>query len=138
MTVSADRTLRSPRRRRHIVPQLFQLADGTPISHLMRILVACRDCGETRVGPDDVTIRTCANDGSVAYRFTCRRCGRPTVSRTRPGTATRALLAGAQLEVWSYPLELDEQRAGPPLGIGDIVELCDRMAGDDWITELAD
>ena len=60
------------------------------------------------------------------------------MARTRPHTATRALLAGAELEVWSYPLELEEQPDGPPLDIDSVEILLDRMDGDDWIAELAD
>ena len=108
------------------------------MSEGMKILVACRDCGETHVRPDDVTIRTCIDDGAVSYRFVCGRCGLPTVARTKADTATRALLAGAQLEVWSYPLELDEHPLGPPLGADDVLVLRDRMEGDDWLAELAD
>jgi hypothetical protein len=104
----------------------------------VKILVACRDCGEAHVSPAAVAIRTCIDDGATSYRFRCQRCGLPTVAGTRPLTATRALLAGAQLEVWSYPLELDEQPDGPPLDVDAVEILLERMDNDDWIAELAD
>jgi myo-inositol-1(or 4)-monophosphatase len=135
------RTGAACRLRRTCVPSSAAVVSAAPRDadlSRVKILVACRDCGEAHVRPEEVTIRTCIDDGGVSYRFQCRFCGRPTVARTKAHPATRALLAGAELELWSYPLELDERRAGPPLDPDDVAVLRHRMDRDDWIAELAD
>jgi hypothetical protein len=104
----------------------------------MHILVSCPDCGEMHVEPQEVTIRTCIDDGSVTYRFRCRHCGRPYVGRTGPKSAGRTIIWGAHFEAWAYPLELAERPGGPPLCEDDLRRLCARMADDNWLAELAD
>ncbi len=104
----------------------------------MRIRVACPDCGEIHIEPRAVTIRTCIDDGSVTYRFWCPGCGLPAVGRTAHKSAGRTILEGAHFEAWTYPLELTEHRAGPPLTEDDLLVLRALMAGEGWIAELVD
>ena len=103
----------------------------------VRIVVKCPDCGETRVAPDEVTLRRCLDDETWSYRFTCPSCRRPTLASTQVAAALGAVAAGSRLEAWQLPAELFEPHAGPPLTAADERELRELLQTPDWFDVLA-
>src|SRR5690348_3278038 len=102
-----------------------------------QIIVNCRDCGQTRVTIDEVTVRQCLDDEQWSYRFRCEECGRPTVEPTSESRARDALELGVALEVWRYPAELLEPHAGPPLELDDLLEFHRALDTPGWFESLA-
>jgi hypothetical protein len=101
------------------------------------IIVSCRECGQTRVAVDGVTIRGCLDDDTWSYRFTCSECNRVTVEETSATRALDAVEIGVNLETWRYPEELDEQHDGPKLNLVDVLELHRALIEPDWFETLA-
>ena len=103
------------------------------MTRAMRVVVKCPDCLEARVSPDLVTLRHCLDDETWSYRFTCPTCHLPAVSSTGDPAARAAMEAGCPIEIWHLPAELLETHDGPPLVIGDILELHEQMLQADWL-----
>ena len=101
-----------------------------------QVIVSCRDCGQTRVPVDAVTLRSCLDDDLWSYRFTCEECGRTTVEPTSANRARDALEIGVPLETWRYPSELSEPHDGPPLNLVDLLELHCALIEPDWFDAL--
>ena len=76
------------------------------------IVVRCRDCGEVRVDPGDVTLRDCVDDDGWSDRFRCPECARVSVAPTNRPASLEAAIAGATVERWHLPAELREPRDG--------------------------
>jgi hypothetical protein len=109
------------------------------MSEGIRIVVECPECGETRMPPDEVTVRACLDTEAWSYRFTCPKCRLRTVGSC---PTTHALLgavrAGAGFEAWALPAELGERPTGPPINLVDALELHRLLLEPDWFAELAD
>ena len=98
----------------------------------------CPGCGDVQLHIDDLTVRVC-HDGDVpsAYRFRCPGCDQ-TVHREASSRIVDLLVsAGAPQELWSWPAELTELRAGPPLTPDDLLDFHLLLAGPDWFEALA-
>ena len=102
-----------------------------------RVVVHCSTCGDVRIGSSEVTIRNCVEDDAWSYWFTCPSCGCRATARTRRGSAFDAICAGATLETWRLPAELDERPNGPPLTFIDLLELQRLLVEPDWLDQLA-
>lgn len=100
------------------------------------IIVSCRDCGQTRIPVEVVTIRGCLDDDRWSYRFTCAECGRATVEDTTADRARDAAEIGVLVETWRYPSELDEEHTGPRLNLVDALELHRALSEPDWFDTL--
>ena len=75
-----------------------------------------------RLGPDDVTVRTCAADGAGAYRFRCPTCAIAAYHHASPAICALLRQAGCVEEVWHLPAELTERRKGPALTPDDLLD----------------
>ena len=106
------------------------------MNHQTHVIVSCRDCGQTRMPADDVTLRGCLDDDQWSYRFTCPDCGLPTVEATSASRALDAVEIGVNVETWHYPSELDEQHDGPTLNLDDVLELRRALIEPDWFDAL--
>lgn len=100
------------------------------------IIVSCRECGQTRMPVNGVTIRGCLDDDTWSYRFTCPECGLTTVEDTSAVRALDAVEIGVALETWRYPTELDERHDGPRLNLVDVLELHRALIEPDWFETL--
>jgi uncharacterized Zn finger protein len=102
-----------------------------------KIVVRCPDCGESRVQVGEVTLRECVDTGGWTYRARCPQCGVLFVDVTQRDAALRVLVAGAPVESWLLPAELDERPDGPPLTLTDLLELHLLLLEPDWFEQLA-
>jgi hypothetical protein len=100
-----------------------------------QIVVRCPECGDARVAPEEVTVRSCVDNSDWSYRFTCPRCLLPTVGQSRIEPLLDAVSAGAGLESWTLPVETHDQDA-PLFTDVDILELHLLMIEPDWLDEL--
>lgn len=90
-----------------------------------------------RLRPHQLTVRVCADDGSAAYRFQCPRCSVLVSHPTTPPVADLLVQAGVHREEWRLPLELGEERRGPPLTADDLLDFHLLLNDGDWAQRLA-
>jgi hypothetical protein len=102
----------------------------------MSIIVMCPDCGEQRLSPEAVTVRSCVDTGVWSYRFTCPGCHLPTVGDSVMTALLDAVDAGASLEAWALPTNLDRHPSGPPFTLVDVLELHLLLLERNWFDEL--
>jgi hypothetical protein len=102
----------------------------------MSIIVKCPDCGEQRVLPEAVTVRSCVDNGIWSYRFMCPGCHLPTTGESVMTALLDAVDAGASLEAWALPTHLDRRPAGPPFTLVDVLELHLLLLEPHWFEEL--
>jgi hypothetical protein len=101
------------------------------------IVVRCPDCRSGRVTARSVTVRWCLDTNGWSYRTQCSSCQIVFVANTREDRAHRALAAGAQLEMWTLPAELNERPAGGrTIDPVDILELRLAMLEPGWFEKL--
>jgi hypothetical protein len=88
------------------------------------VRASCPTCSEVEVRGEDFTIRCCIETMRSMYRFRCPRCASWTVKDAGPGVITLLLRAGARVERWRQPLELDERpgRNVAPLTEDDLID----------------
>src|SRR5689334_17484710 len=97
------------------------------------VLVDCHNCGHTKVAAHAVTIRNCVETDSWSYWFVCPSCHSRAAAETRRGRALAAVNAGAPLQTWHLPGELNEHNDRPPLSLADVVELRMALTEPNWI-----
>jgi hypothetical protein len=102
----------------------------------VHIIVKCPDCGERRVPPEAVTVRSCVDNGVWSYRFTCPGCHLPAVGESAMKSLLDTVDAGASLEAWSLPTDLDRRPSGPPFTLVDVLELHLLLLEPNWFDEL--
>ncbi len=102
-----------------------------------RIVANCATCGDVKLAPSAVTIRNCVDDDGWSYWFICPSCHRRAAASTGGGAAFDAVCAGATLDTWRLPAEIDEWHDGPPLTFVDLCELHLLLLEPDWIDQLA-
>ena len=88
------------------------------------VRASCPNCREVEVLGADFTIRCCIETMRSMYRFRCPTCASWTVKDAGPGVITLLLRAGARVERWRQPLELDERpdRTVAPLTEDDLID----------------
>ena len=101
------------------------------------IVVRCPDCRAGRVPAQTVTVRWCLDTNAWSYRARCASCQITFVASTREDRAHRALAAGARLEMWTLPAELNE-RPGPGRTVDavDILEFRLALMEPEWFDRL--
>ena len=100
------------------------------------IVVRCPDCGDARVTPGEVTVRSCVDNSDWSYRFTCPTCHLPTVGHSEIQRLLDAVSAGAGLESWTLPVDKHDRKDAPPFTEVDILELHLLMIEPDWLETL--
>ena len=100
------------------------------------IVVKCPDCGERRVPPEEVTVRSCLDDGTWSYRFTCPGCQLRTAGESATSASLDAVDAGARFEAWTLPAELHERPEGPPFTMVDVFRMHLLLLEPDWMDQL--
>ena len=103
---------------------------------VLPIVVECPDCGESRVRPEQVTVRRCVDSGQGSYRFACPTCRLLTVGDSQMSALMRAVDAGAGFESWTMPSELNERPDGPLFTLADVFELHLLLLEPDWFDEI--
>jgi hypothetical protein len=106
------------------------------MAQAVHIVVSCPDCGEHRVAPEAVTVRSCVDTGAWSYRFVCPSCRRPTVGESVLAALLDAVEAGAAVEAWELPAHLDRRPGGPPFTPADVLALHLVLLEPDWFDEL--
>jgi hypothetical protein len=93
------------------------------------VRASCPTCREVEVNGQDFTIRCCIEDMRSMYRFRCPRCDSWTVKDANPGVITLLLRAGARVERWRRPLEIDERpdRSVAPLNEDDLIDFHEEL-----------
>ena len=89
-----------------------------------------------RVRPGDVTLRNCVDDDRWDYRVRCPLCGLLAVEPSDRWLALEAFGAGAGLERWHLPSELEEPHTGPPISLRDVFDLVLALSEAEWMNEL--
>jgi hypothetical protein len=102
----------------------------------VQIVVRCPECGEHRVAPEAVTVRSCVDNGVWSYRFTCPGCLLPTLGESTLSPLLDAVNAGAGLEAWELPTDLDRRPAGAAFTPVDVLELHLLLLEPNWFEEL--
>ena len=88
------------------------------------VRASCPTCHEVEVSGETFTIRGCIETMRSMYRFRCPSCSSWTVKEAGPGVIALLLRAGARVERWRQPLELDERpdRTVAPLTEDDLID----------------
>jgi hypothetical protein len=99
----------------------------------------CPECGVVRLGPRDVTVRACLDDGSGAYCFQCPTCGSAVHHDANSGVCDLLVSAGVQRVEWCWPRELGERHEGPTFTPDDVLDFHLLLDRDDeeWSRQLA-
>jgi hypothetical protein len=100
------------------------------------IKAECPRCGAVRLGPPDVTVRVCIDDGAGSYRFRCPTCTTAAVHEASPAICALLRQAGCDEEIWTFPAELGERRVGPAFTADDLIDFHLLLSGDDWESAL--
>jgi hypothetical protein len=101
------------------------------------IVVRCHRCGDVRVRVRVVTLRHCLDDDTWTYWFVCPSCGQRSAAQTNREASLQAIAAGAVLEPWRLPAELEERsNEAPALNGLDVLEFHLGLIEPDWIDEL--
>ena len=96
----------------------------------------CPACGDVQLHIDDLTVRVCQDDDMPsAYRFRCPGCEETVHREASPRIVELLVSAGAPQEMWRWPAELNERRAGPPLTPDDLLDLHVLLEGDSWFEQ---
>lgn len=104
---------------------------------MTRIKAECPRCGNVRLGPADVTVRVCRDDGAGAYRFRCPTCATAALHEASPAICALLREAGCPEEAWSLPAELEERPiAGPRLTADDLLDFHLLLQREDWTSAL--
>jgi hypothetical protein len=82
-------------------------------------------------------VRTCAADGTGAYRFRCPTCETAALHPASPAICALLRQAGCEEEVWHLPAELTERRKGPALTSDDLIDFHLLLQQEDWAEGLA-
>lgn len=83
-------------------------------------------------------MRTCAADGSGAYRFRCPTCSTAAHHHASPAICALLRQAGCAEEIWHLPAEFAERHRGPALTPDDLLDFHLLLCRDDWTESLAD
>jgi hypothetical protein len=100
------------------------------------IKAECPRCGAVRLGPADVIVRVCAEDGQGAYRFRCPICSAAAIHDASPAICALLRQAGCAEEVWHLPAELTEVRSGPAFTSDDLIDFHLLLRSEDWAEQL--
>jgi hypothetical protein len=103
------------------------------------IKAECPRCGAVRLGPADVTVRVCLDDGAGAYRFRCPSCCTAAIHAASPAICSLLRDAGCDEEVWRLPAELAERPGdpAPAFTADDLLDFHLLLQGDDWASSLS-
>ena len=102
----------------------------------VQIVVQCPDCGDMRVAPEAVTVRSCIDTDAWSYRFTCPKCHLRTIGYTATAALLDAVDAGADFEAWMLPTDLGDRPEGPPFTLADVLELHLLLLEPDWFAQV--
>ena len=96
-----------------------------------RVRASCPTCGEVEVCGTEFTILCCIETMQTIYRFRCSSCASWTVKDAGPGVITLLLRAGARVERWRQPLEIEERpdNSAPPISEDDLIDFHEALAG---------
>jgi hypothetical protein len=97
----------------------------------------CPACGDVQLQIDDLTVRMCSDEETPsAYRFRCPSCDQTVERDASPRIVDLLVSAGAAQELWAWPAELAEHRAGPPLTPDDLLDLHVLLEDETWFDQL--
>jgi len=100
------------------------------------IRATCHTCGEVELTPDDIELRVCTHASASYYRFECPLC-RTEVQKPADDRVVQLLISGGvTATVWELPDEVQEERAGPPLTMDDLLDFHLLLGRHDWFDSL--
>lgn len=89
-----------------------------------RVRGRCPTCGPLTLLPKDfVCALPSRPDGPALTEFHCPLCDRPVFTRVTTQEAKLLMLLGAGKELGPAPLELTEEKSGPPVSVDDLFDL---------------
>lgn len=100
------------------------------------IEATCPNCGTVECTPDMFELAVCDHKEASFYTFTCPQC-REHVQKHAESRVIELLIAeGVQPEMWSLPMEMLEDHAGPPLTPDDLLDFHLVLERNDWFETL--
>ncbi|MGH2808861.1 MAG: hypothetical protein ACRDKT_16470 [Actinomycetota bacterium] len=94
------------------------------MSNRTRVQGRCPTCGPLTLLPGDVTCSVPDGpEGAGLAEFHCPVCDGPVFYRVTAQDAKVLLLLGGRKATGSVPLELTEEKSGPPVSLDDLVDL---------------
>lgn len=89
-----------------------------------RVRGRCPTCGPLTLLPKDfVCALPSQADGPALTEFHCPLCDHPVFTPVTPQEAKLLMLLGAGKELGPAPLELTEEKSGPPVSVDDLFDL---------------
>lgn len=103
---------------------------------MLIINVLCDSCGEVEVKLKDLSLWVDLEAGGAFFSFACPYCR--TLHRYEATEEVVDILLdhGVTPRVWTWPAELDEHPAGPPLTSKDLLDFHDLLQQPDWFQRL--
>lgn len=92
------------------------------MSMMTTVRAHCDDCGDLSTPIAFITVRICRDIPLTHYTLTCPRCAMPIARQCELTMAELLIRSGAESLVWSFPAELAEAHAGPPISHDDVLD----------------
>jgi hypothetical protein len=102
------------------------------------VLVTCRACGTVRLGVDQIGVRTCLSDATVAFHFRCPDCRLAETGAVATEAVALLRAAGVCFVEWVHPLELSEPHNGDPISLDELAAVQAVLDDDAQLNELLD
>ncbi len=103
---------------------------------MAQVRATCNRCGDIELTIDAVTVRLCRDDGDHGYLFACPDCGAEHSKLAQRRTLDLLVANGAEVVVWSAPIERIVTTGLRPLTHDDLLDF-HRLLCDDHATEAA-
>lgn len=94
------------------------------------IRATCSSCGDVEIPSRRLTLRSCLDNDTHEYRFTCPKCRRIQVKEAEQIAVEVLRVAGVTEEDWVLPDEMWERHDGPTICHDDVIDLHEELKCD--------
>lgn len=84
--------------------------------------MTCSVCGDKEIWAKDIQVRICVETGESSYVLRCPTCSGIQVRASDESVDIILISAGARIDYWHRPAELDEEHIGPVIGVDDLID----------------
>jgi hypothetical protein len=114
----------------------FSVPGATEETPMATIRASCPDCGDVELTTRDMTVRICSEDGRGSYLFRCPSCTMIVTKTAEQRIVDLLVSSGVEVEMWTFPMELQERPLGIPLTHDDLLAFHELLERDDWFAEV--
>lgn len=100
------------------------------------IRASCPECGDVELTTRDVRVLLCSTTNEGSYAFRCPVCRLAVSKPADPRVMDVLVSSGVRLSVWHMPAELDEAKAGDPIGYDDLLSFHELLQTDGWLDQV--